>query len=191
MRFRVINRVNEDIVMKKFAKAVAGSYSLAEVIRKLGLRPAGSNYDLAKTRIKTLGFDTAHFTGRVWNKGKKSTVRMHRSLDEILVKDSTYMSTHHLKNRLIAEGIFIHQCVSCKRTMWLGQDIPLELDHINGDRRDNRLENLRLLCPNCHALTETYRGKNKGRITIRSKQTYRIVTTGCENEGRAAAIFPV
>lgn len=71
------------------------------------------------------------------------------------------MSSHHLKNRFLAEGIFQHQCVSCNLTEWLERPIPLEIDYINGDRRDNRLENLRLLCPNCHALTETYRGRNK------------------------------
>lgn len=78
-------------------------------------------------------------------------------MDDILVKDSTYTSTHMLRKRLIAEGYFEPRCSSCNLTEWLQQPIPLEVDHINGDRHDN----LRLLCANCHALTATYRGRNK------------------------------
>jgi hypothetical protein len=144
------------------AEAIADSYSLAEVLRRLNLRPAGGNYAILRHRIRELGLDTSHFTGKGWSKGKKKNFTLSRSLDEILVKDSTYTSTHKLRQRLIAEGIFAHECVSCGLTEWLERPIPLEIDHVNGDRRDNRLENLRLLCPNCHALTATYRGKNKG-----------------------------
>lgn len=140
---------------------VADSFSLAEVLRKLDLRPAGGNYAVLKQRIKELDLDTSHFTGKLWLKGKKNPHTRYRALEEILVVDSTYVSTNNLRKRLIAEGIFEHRCLSCGLAEWLEHPIPLEIDHINGDRRDNRLENLRLLCPNCHALTTTYRGKNK------------------------------
>lgn len=146
---------------EQLKNAVAESYSLARVLEKLGIRPAGGNYDVIKKHIRRLELDTSHFTGKGWSKGQKHTFVRQRDLEDILVIDSTYMSSHHLKNRLLAEGIFQHQCVSCNLTEWLERPIPLEIDHINGDRRDNRLENLRLLCPNCHALTETYRGRNK------------------------------
>lgn len=69
----------------------------------------------------------------------------------------------HLKRRLLEEGVKTARCEGCGGDEWRGAPIPLELDHINGDRRDHRLENLRLLCPNCHAQTPTYRGRNIGR----------------------------
>jgi 5-methylcytosine-specific restriction endonuclease McrA len=81
-------------------------------------------------------------------------------LEKILIENSTYVSSNDLRQRLIKEGIFEYRCMGCGLDTWLDQPIPLELDHINGSRSDQRLENLRLLCPNCHALTPTYRGKN-------------------------------
>lgn len=83
-------------------------------------------------------------------------------LHEILVINSAYQS-NKLRKRLLKAGLKHHQCESCGQTEWLGTKIPLELDHINGDKHDNRLQNLRIICPNCHALTDTYRGKNIGR----------------------------
>ena len=71
-----------------------------------------------------------------------------------LVKTST------LKRRLLREGVLRPRCAGCGLERWRDTPIPLELDHVSGDRSDNRLENLRLLCPNCHAQTETYRGRN-------------------------------
>jgi hypothetical protein len=142
-------------------KAVAESFSLAEVLRKFDIRPAGGNYDTVKRRIAGLKLDTSHFTGKNWSKGKKSRAVRLRPWEDILVENSTYMSTAHLRERLLREGVFPHRCVSCGLSEWLERPIPLEIDHVNGDRRDNRLGILRLLCPNCHALTDTYRGKNK------------------------------
>ena len=78
----------------------------------------------------------------------------------ILVPKSTFQ-TYKLKKRLLEDGIKQHVCEHCGLMHWQGMEIPLELHHINGDNRDNRLENLQLLCPNCHALTDSYRGRNK------------------------------
>jgi hypothetical protein len=85
-----------------------------------------------------------------------------KPMSEILVKDSTYQS-FKLKRRLLKEGLKQHICEYCRLSEWQDIPIPLELHHLNGDNRDNRLENLQLLCPNCHALTESYRGRNKKR----------------------------
>lgn len=65
------------------------------------------------------------------------------------------------KKRLIREGILGYICSKCLLTEWNDKEIPLELHHVNGDNQDNRINNLCLLCPNCHAQTNNYRGKNK------------------------------
>lgn len=74
------------------------------------------------------------------------------------------ISSHKLKLKLINEGIKEHKCEICKLTEWQGKLIPIELDHIDGNHYNNNLENLRILCPNCHAQTETNSGKNRGKF---------------------------
>lgn len=81
------------------------------------------------------------------------------SLQEILVENSTFQS-NKLRKRLIKLDVKERRCEKCGLSEWLDQPISLELDHINGIKTDNRLENLRIICPNCHAQTTTYRGKN-------------------------------
>lgn len=139
-------------------EAVASSHSLRQTLTKLGVAPAGGNYDVLRRAIKHFQIDNSHFKGQGWNKGR--TYPPKRELSEYL-SNSFPIQSYKLKNRLIKEGIFEHQCSSCQMTHWLGNPIPIELDHINGNSKDNSLSNLRLLCPNCHALTPTYRGKNK------------------------------
>lgn len=139
-------------------EAVQSSTSIRQVLEKLGLAEAGGNYSIVKRRIQGLGLSTAHFKGQGWKKGNASPLVPAKPISEILRK-GTNVQSYKLKKRLFAEGLKEKMCESCLLTEWLGRSIPLELDHINGDGTDNRIENLRILCPNCHALTETYRGK--------------------------------
>jgi hypothetical protein len=84
-------------------------------------------------------------------------------MDELLVAD-TYRSRHNVKLRVIGEGLKQNRCEGCGITEWLGQPLSMALHHVNGDGRDNRLENLQLLCPNCHSQTENFSGKGRRRL---------------------------
>ena len=150
---------------EEFEAAAKQSRSIAEMCRTLGLRPCGGNYRQMHNAIVKFALDTSHFTGQGWNVGLKFKPFEEKPMSEILVKGSTYQS-FKLKRRLLKEGFKQHVCERCGLSEWQASPIPLELHHLNGDNRDNRLENLQLLCPNCHALTESYRGKNKGNGSI-------------------------
>lgn len=138
--------------------AVQNSTSIRQVLAKLGLCEAGGNYSNTQRRIRQLGIETTHFKGQGWKKGNNIPVIPAKPISEILQRGVVYQS-YKLKRRLFAEGLKEKKCETCLNVEWLGGAIPLELDHINGDSTDNRIENLRILCPNCHALTDTYRGK--------------------------------
>lgn len=143
--------------------AVASSQNYAETIRKLGLIPAGGNYDQVRARIRELDLNTSHFRAAAsYLVGGSRPV----PLEHLLVEDIA-LGSHALKRRLIAAGLKHADCELCgwaERRLTDGV-IPVELDHKNGNKLDNRLENLRILCPNCHALQPTHRGLNKKRVT--------------------------
>jgi len=141
--------------------AVTTSRSVAQTIRKLGLIAAGGNYDQVQQRMRELQLDSSHFTGQGWNVGGTFVPTPPRPLDEILVANR-WCGSHWLKNRLFREGLKKPQCELCGWAQRAPDGrIPVELDHINGDKNDNRFENLRILCPNCHSLQPTHRGMNK------------------------------
>ena len=149
----------------KFEMMVKQSESMGHLLDTLGIIKAGGNYSTMKHRILEWNIDISHWTKtrrkrQGWQKGK-SGWRAH-PIGEYLVKNTPYKgSSHKLKLRLIKENIFERKCYNCGNTKWLGNPTPIELEHKNGDKFDCRIENLTLLCPNCHALTSTYRGKNK------------------------------
>ena len=147
---------NEDLVI-----AVKNSASIRSVLIKIGLVPAGGNYRQVSQTIKDLNIDISHFTGMGWRKNRTFEFIPQRKLVDILVADSDFQS-FKLKKRLFAEGLKTPKCEICHwAEMSKDGRIPVELDHINGNRFDNRIENLRILCPNCHSLQPTHRGMNQ------------------------------
>ena len=143
--------------------AVKESDSIAGVLRRLGYSPSGGMHRHIRGHIRRLGLNTDHFRGRGWAKGRKRPGTGIRGvpLDDILVADSTYVNGARLRRRLVEAGLKAAHCELCGLKEWRGEPLPLALDHVNGDHCDNRLENLRILCPNCHALTDTWCGRNR------------------------------
>lgn len=141
--------------------AVRKSKSIRQVLHLLELKEAGGNYSQIQKYLKEFNIETKHFTGKAWNKGLKGRHLPRIELSKILVFGSNFQS-YKLKQRLFVCKLKEPKCEECG---WARESIdgriPLELDHINGDSKDNRLENLRVLCPNCHSLKPTHRGRNR------------------------------
>ena len=128
------------------------SPSMSQAAQKLKM-----NYKTLCSHAKRLGCFKPNQSG---NGISKTQTRGVVPLQDIF--DGTYKTyqSHKLKLRLLRENVKLYQCENCGLTEWLSQTIPLELHHIDGNRYNNSLANLKLLCPNCHALTENYRAKN-------------------------------
>lgn len=147
---------------EQLTNSVFHSSTLAQVLRDLQLQPVGGNYKSVQKHIERLGLPTNHMLGKSWAKGQATESRPRIELADALVENSPYGKTSSLKRRLVREGLLVSECATCKITDWLGEPLVLHLDHVNGRNNDNRIENLRLLCPNCHSQTDTYCGRNKG-----------------------------
>jgi HNH endonuclease len=146
---------------QQLQESLKKSRSLGQLLVFLGLKPVGGNYAQVKKYLQEERLDSSHLQGRSWEKGLKRIFRPLRSLESILVEGSDYQS-FKLKHRLFLANLKPKHCEMCgwaKRTP--EGYLPLELDHINGVHTDNRIENLRILCPNCHSLQPTHRGRTK------------------------------
>lgn len=159
-----------DISDIDFIKIVKDSIFYSDVARKVGYKCI-TNHRVIKKRIKHLELDISHF-----KKGhdKSRLTRKKIPLKDVCVENSTY-NTQGLKKRLFMDLKWEHKCSFCnkKEMKWMMTNeigpIPLELDHINGNNKDHRLENVRLLCPSCHATTSTFKGRNVKHIKIENK----------------------
>lgn len=137
-------------------EAVKNSTSIRQVLLRLKLSPKGGSYRTIKKYMYLYDLDISHFTGQSWNKGRTFTPK--RDIEAYLFNLFPIQSSN-LRVRLLREGLFEHKCYNCHNTEWMNNPIPLELEHIDGDHANNNLSNLTMLCPNCHSLTDTYRGR--------------------------------
>lgn len=158
-------------MLKKYTKEwleelCKNSYSYAEVLRKAGRKQGGGTQAALKKKIQEYQIDISHFTGQLWNKGltKEDDPRIkgkeRYNIEDIFVENSIY-SRKNAKEYILRHKLIPYKCSICgNEGQWQGQQLVLQLDHINGINNDHRLENLRFLCPNCHSQTENYSGKN-------------------------------
>lgn len=140
------------------------SYSYAEVLRKAGRKQGGGTQATLRKKIKEFGIDTSHFTGQRWqnspNQIDNHENREKYSLEEVFIKNSP-VTQKVLRGYVERHNLIPYKCQNCGCDgHWQNGVIALEIDHIDGDNTNNEISNLRYLCPNCHALTDTYRGKN-------------------------------
>lgn len=136
-------------------KAISESYSYSEVLRKLNIPVSGNNSTTLKRKIEEYGISTDHFTFRPKQIKQKQPV-------EVYLSENTHIATSKLKNKLIKSGLKENKCEICGISSWLGKRLICQLHHINGNNTDNRLENLQILCPNCHSQTDNYCGLANG-----------------------------
>lgn len=149
-----------DIKDEDFIDIIKNSTTWVEVLRKCGYKNLGNNKTVLK-RCQNMNIDVSHLpSGQGDNKHSIGKLSKKYTIDEILVENSTYMNMMNLKKRLVKEKGFEYKCYNCNLTEWMSKPIPLEIEHKNGIHTDNRINNLTFLCCNCHALTDTYKGKN-------------------------------
>jgi hypothetical protein len=169
--------------MKKWIgleEAVKTSFTQKDVLTKLGKQCAGGNYSMLKKQIQYFGIDTSHFDSYNIRIKKLKTYNelfgTKKDLEFYLTENSSY-NRGHLKTRLYKQGLKERKCELCGQgEQWNGKTMALILDHINGVNNDNRLENLRIVCPNCNATLDTHCGKQKTKIKKEKKLENRLIS---------------
>ena len=137
----------------QLARLAKDSLSMADMLRALGLKISGGSHRYIRQLLAFYQISTDHFSGQRWSKGRILGEGFYGTvtpLSEILVDGSMYNNCR-LKHRLIKAGLKDAACEICLSTTWREKPIPLELHHANGKHTDNRIENLQIVCPNCHA----------------------------------------
>jgi hypothetical protein len=152
------------IDIENLREAARKASSAAEAARELSLSGNGGNTTRLKKILLENKIDTSHWTGQLWSKGKTclddKRIRKTKDVAEIFVENSN-TSSSYVRKLILKKNLKKYACENCSLTgEWNGKSINLQLDHINGNRKDHRLENLRWLCPNCHSQTDTFCSRN-------------------------------
>lgn len=149
--------------------------NINQILHILGKKSTNEYYKQIRKILEDNKVDISHFKEN--ESHKLDGIRDKKPIHEYLVKGSIVSSTR-LRELLLKEGMKEHKCenLECGLTEWHNLPIPLQLHHINGDRTDNRLENLQLLCPNCHALTDNYCGRKLKKIKKHKQRPSKIVS---------------
>lgn len=147
MKRQYRNYTDDDI--RQYAGEVK---SLSELLRKLNLTVASGNFINMRKNLQRLNINCDHWTGQAWNKDLQTK------------KWNDYNKIASIRIHLIKERGY--KCEHCNLTEWNNQSIPLEIDHIDGNRTNNKKENLKILCCNCHAQTTTWRGRKNSKRNL-------------------------
>ncbi len=160
---------------KKYTKEVLepivkSSKTISEILEKLGVSKinGGNNAYMSKV-LKRLDISTEHFLGSAWNKSRgrnRIGGNKYKEPEQILIlrEEGSHREHAHYLRRAMKEKGIDEKCTICNMDKWNGENIRLEVDHINGNAMDNRLENLRFICPNCHSQTKNFRNYNLKQI---------------------------
>jgi len=164
---------------EELLKLAAASYSVSDMMRRMGLIPAGGNHTHYKKKLQQLGFKNF----KIRPKKPTPTIKK-RSIEDYLVIDGPRVNGSKLRKLLVESGLKQHRCEICGIENWLDKPISLHLDHIDGDRSNNKIKNLRILCPNCHSQTPTY-----GRIDSKRFGSPERLKPKCSQCGETCYIY--
>ena len=163
---------------ESLVKAVEKHTNFTDVLRELGLRPAGGNHATMKRHAQRLCLDTSHFNDARRVRGLHLYRNTRRRSDAEIFREDSLVASTQLR-RAARRHVAPFRCATCgNEGTWRGEHLTLQLDHANGRYNDNRLENLRWLCPNCHSQTPTFAGRGKVRRVREAPAFYavRVVT---------------
>lgn len=155
----------------EFIDLVKSSLNISEVLFKLGYTTKGNSwgYSKVKQRMTDLNLSGSDFRGK--SALKQNSTDKEIPTEKLLVKNSKH-PRNILRRHIIKNNLLPYKCAICGCIEWQGKTLSLELDHINGINNDNRLENLRFLCPNCHSQTDTYGSRNRDKGITESKYMF-------------------